>query len=524
MKTMPLVRVACLLSILSARATELMAGAVTDNWRWQAVGRSNSPAGRIDLSAVWTGSEFLFWGGRLLGGHDDWKNDGFRYDPRADRWKAISTIGAPEQRCFHTAIWTGRELIIWGGLKPTGRQESYNTGARYNPVTDTWSPVSMVGAPERRTYHTAVWTGKEMIVWGGFSVGHFDSWNDGGRYDPATDSWKPLSVANAPYPRQEHAAIWTGKEMLVWGGRRLLEDKRNREPSSSRPSRYFIYPLEVSRYEPAADTWTRYKIEKGPSGRANFSAVWTGKEMLIWGGVSDRSSRDLDNFDKVFLNDGARFDPAKGAWQPTSAPGSPSGREHAIGLWTGSEMIIFGGSGEGNKGSRYDPALDAWTPTSFDGAPLNSFANAAAWTGDGMLVFQDALAFYFEPGLYAADQLPNEWQRRYFGENNPNGTPTADPDHDGQDNLHEYLAGTDPTDANSRFSLQIEKGSSGTKLVFAPRWDDRTYVVEVSTNLGSPSFVRAEGLKVENRGAIGSVVDPNKADPARFYRIRISLP
>src|SRR5207248_2973664 len=32
-----------------------------------------------------------------------------------DTWTATSTINAPTARAFHTAVWTGIELIIWGG-------------------------------------------------------------------------------------------------------------------------------------------------------------------------------------------------------------------------------------------------------------------------------------------------------------------------------------------------------------------------------------------------------------------------
>ena len=44
--------------------------------------------------------------------------------------------------------------------------------------------------PSARAYHTAVWTGSEMIVWGGWDGGYEA---DGGRYDPVTDSWTPLA-------------------------------------------------------------------------------------------------------------------------------------------------------------------------------------------------------------------------------------------------------------------------------------------------------------------------------------------
>ena len=42
--------------------------------------------------------------------------------------------------------------------------------------------------------------------------------NTGGRYDPATDSWRPTSTQNAPSARSGPTAVWTGSEMIVWGG------------------------------------------------------------------------------------------------------------------------------------------------------------------------------------------------------------------------------------------------------------------------------------------------------------------
>ena len=62
-----------------------------------------------------------------------------------------------------------------------------------------------------------------MIVWAGFYC-DFDEGcyftDTGGRYDPATDSWTPTSRVNAPSARREHTAVWTGSEMIVWGGER----------------------------------------------------------------------------------------------------------------------------------------------------------------------------------------------------------------------------------------------------------------------------------------------------------------
>jgi hypothetical protein len=119
-----------------------------------------------------------------------------------DTWTA--TAGPPDGRYSHTAVWTGTEIIIWGG--------GMNTGGRYNPSTDTWINTSTTNAPSARTNHTAVWTGTEMIVWGGNS-----DTNTGGRYNPGTDSWIATSTTNAPTARVGHVAVWTGTEMIVWG-------------------------------------------------------------------------------------------------------------------------------------------------------------------------------------------------------------------------------------------------------------------------------------------------------------------
>src|SRR6185503_11773690 len=110
--------------------------------------------------------------------------------------------------------------IIWGGSLILSSGFSTNTGARYDPRSNTWTPVTTVGAPSARGWHSAVWTGREMIVWGGaaYAGGPNTLFSNGGRYDPATDTWSPLSATGVPSARYMHSAIWTGDRMLVWGG------------------------------------------------------------------------------------------------------------------------------------------------------------------------------------------------------------------------------------------------------------------------------------------------------------------
>jgi hypothetical protein len=69
-------------------------------------------------------------------------------------------------------------MIVWGGGDDI---DDYNTGAAYDPTTDTWTPTGTTGAPHARRGHSAVWTGFKMIVWGGSYGSALDT---GGLYDP----------------------------------------------------------------------------------------------------------------------------------------------------------------------------------------------------------------------------------------------------------------------------------------------------------------------------------------------------
>ena len=139
----------------------------------------------------------------------------------AGTWTQRTNTPAPAARYYHTALWTGSEMLIWGGLDGNSVYgfNYFNDGARYDPAGNSWTAVTTNGAPAARSQHTAVWNGSEMIVWGGsFFDGSLYFWNDGGRYNPAGNSWTAMSTNGAPNGRAYHTAVWTGSEMLVWGG------------------------------------------------------------------------------------------------------------------------------------------------------------------------------------------------------------------------------------------------------------------------------------------------------------------
>jgi len=324
--------------------------------------------GRDSHSAVWTGTEMIVWGGSSAVHLGD--NTGGRYNLALDTWTPTSTIGAPTGRNFHTAIWTGTDMIVWGGADGN---IGFKSGGRYNPITDSWIKTNVTGAPEARTAHAAIWTGTEMLVFGGSGVIH--TWlNTGGRYNPSTDTWTATTATGAPSARELPSVVWTGDEMIVWGGGGATFDTNT-----------------GGRYNPATDTWKPTSTTNAPAARNWAASAWTGSKMLIWGGQTYDGSY-------TYHQDGGLYDPATDKWTSTSLNGAPTGRGWFGYVWTGSDLIVWSGcvtqgtfcTGATVTGGRYNPASDLWAPISTASAPAPRHQFPAVWTGSQMIVWGGA--------------------------------------------------------------------------------------------------------------------------------------
>ncbi len=357
---------------------------------WTAITTVNAPQARSVRRAVWTGSEMIIWGGSNGTG----LNTGGRYNPSTDTWTATSTTNAPTGRGSHTLVWTGIEVIVWGGyIQLVG---DTNTGGRYNPSTDSWIVTSTVNAPHARDSHTAVWTGNEMIVWGGFSDPGV--WfNSGGRYNPAADSWIATNTLAAPERRWDHTAEWTGNEMIVWGG-----------------TNQTIALNTGGKYNPATDSWTPTNTANAPLGRVAHTSIWSGSEMDVWGGY-DSTITDF--------NTGGRYNPTQDSWTATSTLNAPSPRDYHTAVWTDREMIIWGGElitqpVSFDTGGRYDPGTDNWRATGMTNVPHARNDHTAVWTGDKMIVWGGS---YWMGG----NRLYLNTGGTYCAQSGPTPTPTA---------------------------------------------------------------------------------------------------
>lgn len=250
------------------------------------------------------------------------------------------------------AVWTGREMIVWGGLDPARGHRPLGDGAAFEPAAGTWraiaqAPLTPTAAPG------AVWTGREVLVWGPTRGGAAAA-----AYDPAEGTWRTLT----PPPRVNRGAVtvWTGREMIVWGGHH-----RDGTPANAGAA-----------YDPARDRW-RTVAPAPVAGRFRHGGVWTGREMIVWrGSVGDGAGAG-------YLADGAAYDPARDRWRLV-ATGPSGSREPAAALWTGKTMVVLGGvTGDNGRTSRavasYNPSRDRWRRLPNLGLlGLTSFA----WAGD----------------------------------------------------------------------------------------------------------------------------------------------
>ena len=130
-------------------------------------------------------------------------------------------------------------------------------------------------------------------------------------------------------------------------------------------------------------------------------------------------------------------------------------------------------------------------------------------------------------GTYAGDGLDDAWQVQYFGIGNANAGPGFDPDGDRQTNGYEYITGTIPTNALSKFNLRIASvpGQPTRKdLIFSPRFPTRTYAVQYALIPEHAAFVPLGGATTADVGEVRTVRDLNATNDFRIYRVFITFP
>jgi hypothetical protein len=190
---------------------------------------------------------------------------------------------------------------------------------------------------------------------------------------------RPVWTKIAAFPllaRSEQTAVFTGHEVIVWGGR------SDSVSGVATPASPHVPPdalADGAAYDVARNHWG--VLPPAPVGaRYGAVAAWTGSEMLVVGGMRDGTgpSGGIE-----FLRDGAAYDPVHRRWRRMAeAPGCP-----AFGAWTGKVLVVGGTCANTTRTfvmAAYDPARNVWTtlPSYADATQLVSAGGTVfAWSG-----------------------------------------------------------------------------------------------------------------------------------------------
>jgi hypothetical protein len=273
---------------------------------------------RFGLTSVWTGTELI------VSDVDSVAS----YEPISRSWTKLPAPPEMDNFCRRSAVWTGKEMMVWGCRQ-----------AAFDPLAGKWREL-----PPAPTRHgILVWTGRELIGWGGGCCG--DVSDDGSAYDPKTNTWRKLAPAPVP-GQQSPTAVWTGQELVVLNGN---------DPEGK--------PVGGAAYDPRTDTWRR--IASLPQRTPGALAVWSGGEVLLVGGGMGYAG-------------GYALDPAANRWRELAnvqLTGFP-----LLAVWTGLRVIAVG-----PKVTAYEPGTNRWSLLPTPPQALRQ-GGAAVWTGRKLFV------------------------------------------------------------------------------------------------------------------------------------------
>jgi len=276
-------------------------------------------------------------------------------------------------------IWTGREMIVWGGRSSANYQTLLTGGAAFDPVTSEWRvlPVPPLQGPDLTA---VVWADDRMIM---------ISRQATLAYAPDSDEWTRLGDGPQYGPKSPGLTVWTGEVVATWAplGIRVFDPANGKwttlpDPGFGQPDQYGgalrvvdgrLYAVGVSFGLFAVAEWTGSEwrrlpeppgvsfstMEPGPSARQSGVAD---DRLIVWG---DQAA--------------AAYDPSADSWTAIAAPPIPQ-----VGWWNSGPLTI-GGSlliPSGSDSVRYDIATDQWVPVALPGLGNET---QMVWTGEEVL-------------------------------------------------------------------------------------------------------------------------------------------
>ena len=213
-------------------------------------------APRADAASIWTGRELIVWGGQAKSTGPTIVDDGAAYDPASDTWRALPSapISRPDD-AGQAVVWTGTEMVVWDA--------THGDGAAYDPTSNTWRALPSAPLPVS-PFGLGVWTGDRALFVAGAHAAAFD---------PAANSWRAVTMPALPPLKPDEAPFWRA---VAAGAGRVLAWAQTDDMSA---------PTILFRYDEHADRWTQLPASPGAV-YLPLEAIAAGDRVLVRGYAS----------------------------------------------------------------------------------------------------------------------------------------------------------------------------------------------------------------------------------------------
>jgi hypothetical protein len=333
---------------------------------------------RVGQVGLWTGSRMLVWGGAAY--NASYRN-GATFDPLTDQWELLPR-GPLAGRSGTAAVWTGQEALIWGGAtRSTSAGQSVDLlasgGASYDPSTRQWRRIPQAPIASRQG-PLAFWTGRQMIVFGGRRTS-LHLLLSGATYSPTTGKWAKIPA----FPRRgvrgfagSISATWTGHQLIVWA---TLVQVGPCGPNCARIAPHLV----EAEWTPGSTTWRRLADPPWDALTNGAVPVWTGTHVVLLHGNTCPPAAGASCAYSPDPQDGRVYPP--NSETSTTTPTTKVLAGYGPSLWTGRSLLVVNAESNG-AGAAYDPSRRRWID--LPRAPITDFeVPTDVWTGTSFIVW-----------------------------------------------------------------------------------------------------------------------------------------
>lgn len=273
----------------------------------------------------------------------------------------VALPGPPPTVTTPTTLPSAARSATAGGITPNARTSPAPPVPVASLAKGRWKalPAAPIAAP---IGGVCVWTGTEMLLWGGTTNDQPSV--DGAAYDPAHRRWRTLPPAPAA-ARGNWTGIWTGDSLILWG---VTVTGQDTTPTGAR-------------YTPATDSWQM--LPDPPIGVSSASTtVWTGSGMIALA---------VPTGDRPQSVAAARYDPTRNRWDSLPSVPLPAGHPvqflqavaaaGVVYLWSRWQSIQAGFQTAGTDGLTLQGTT--WHPITLTGSEIDG--NLPIWTGTSLV-------------------------------------------------------------------------------------------------------------------------------------------